>query len=327
MDLQLDQTQPAETPHHAESELIGENSHVILFSTRDNAHSLIVRKGQIFDNKLGHFCHDNMIGLTYGSRLYAKHPSSNWMIVLRPSPELWGLSCTHRTEITYQTDTALILASLNIKPGSIVFETGTGTGCFTFSLVSAIKPNGHVYTFEYHSVRHKEAIVDFERTGISPWVTCIQRDTVETGFPAELDNTADAIFLDLPSPWEVIQYCKKSLKHDGMLASFSPCIEQVQLTTAALANEGFANVETIECLLRTYAVKEILDAPNFYAPPQNAIDHHPAKKTNSTTPTCQDHDPTPNAQRKIPVAKPHKTMKGHTGFLTFARNYKLHSAP
>ena len=48
----------------------------------------------------------------------------------------------------------------------------------------------------------------------------------------------------------------KSLRPDGVFCSFSPCIEQVQRTCAALEEQGFYAVRTLECLLRHYEVKE-----------------------------------------------------------------------
>lgn len=46
------------------------------------------------------------------------------------------------------------------------------------------------------------------------------------------------------------------LKPDGVFCSFSPCIEQVQRTCAALEEQGFFAVRTMECLLRQYEVRQ-----------------------------------------------------------------------
>lgn len=50
--------------------IIKEGSHVILMSNRDNVQSLFLKKDCIFDNRYGHFHHNDIIGLNYGSRVF-----------------------------------------------------------------------------------------------------------------------------------------------------------------------------------------------------------------------------------------------------------------
>jgi tRNA (adenine57-N1/adenine58-N1)-methyltransferase len=62
--------------------------------------------------------------------------------------------------------------------------------------------------------------------------------------------------LDLPAPWEVIDYAKEALREDGKLCTFSPCIEQIQKTYEALHKANFTDLKMIECLLRPYEVRK-----------------------------------------------------------------------
>jgi len=70
-------------------------------------------------------------------------------------------------------------------------------------------------------------------------------------------NNADAVFLDLPSPWEVVESAKQAMVPSGRFCSFSPCIEQVQKTCDVLRLQNFTEIITLECLGRFYDVKSM----------------------------------------------------------------------
>ena len=57
----------------------------------------------------------------------------------------------------------MVTLALDVAPGSIVVETGTGSGCMTQSLARAVQPSGHVFTFEYNSVRAQTAREEFDK--------------------------------------------------------------------------------------------------------------------------------------------------------------------
>jgi tRNA (adenine57-N1/adenine58-N1)-methyltransferase len=81
---------------------------------------------------------------------------------------------------------------------------------------------------------------DFIMNGISHLVTVSVRDIQGQGFPEEHSGRVDAVFLDLPQPWLAIPSASKMLRPDGILCSFSPCIEQVQRTCEALEKQDFS---------------------------------------------------------------------------------------
>lgn len=55
---------------------------------------------------------------------------------------------------------------------------------------------------------------------------------------------------------QAVASAAQCLRPDGVFCSFSPCIEQVQRTCAALEEHGFFAVRSMECLLRHYEVRQ-----------------------------------------------------------------------
>jgi tRNA (adenine57-N1/adenine58-N1)-methyltransferase catalytic subunit len=62
-----------------------------------------------------------------------------------------------------EIDSSIIASMLDVYPGCRVVESGTGSGCMTISLARAVYPTGHIYTFEYNSVRAEKAREEFAK--------------------------------------------------------------------------------------------------------------------------------------------------------------------
>jgi SAM-dependent methyltransferase len=135
----------------------------------------------------------------------------------------------HRTQILYLADISLVVAQLDLGPGAVVLESGTGSASLTHALARAVAPHGRVRSFEFHELRAKEAAAELARNGLPPTLASVTlRNIEELGFPVdELEGAADGVFLDLPGPWKVVPSAAQCLKPNGRFCSFSPCIEQV----------------------------------------------------------------------------------------------------
>jgi tRNA(1-methyladenosine) methyltransferase and related methyltransferases len=237
--------------------IIKEGDTVIIYEDIQTSTIVKLTLSGTFDNRFGKFHHKDIIGKQYGSKITSK---KGYVYVLRPTPTLITQSLPHRTQILYSVDISMIILKLDIKPGSQVVETGTGSGSLSSSLATAIGPTGHLYTYEFNKDRYDKVKLEFKTLGFTN-ITVTWRDTCKDGFkPMEGDNFTlppiDAVFLDLPKPWEAIPHAKEVLKVGGRICCFSPCIEQVQKNCLKLEEEGFIEIRTFEFIARNYERKK-----------------------------------------------------------------------
>ena len=68
-----------------------------------------------------------------------------------------------RTQIVNELDSSFVIQQLDLFPGCVVVESGTGSGCMTLALARAVHPIGHVYTFEFNGIRAEKAKEEFKK--------------------------------------------------------------------------------------------------------------------------------------------------------------------
>ncbi|XP_076463486.1 tRNA (adenine(58)-N(1))-methyltransferase catalytic subunit TRMT61A-like [Babylonia areolata] len=246
--------------------LMREGDTVLLYLGFDNLVPVKLTRGSVNQNRYGALKHDRLIGAPYGVKVDCP---KGWLYPLQPTSELWTLALPHRTQILYTPDISMIVLQLGLKPGSVVVEAGTGSGSLSHALIRSVMPTGRLHTFEFHAERCAAAQKEFQEHGLGDCVTAKHRDVCAQGF--ELVKEADAVFLDLPSPWDCVGHAKKALKSGGRICSFSPCMEQVQQTCQTLTQHGFTNLVTLECLARPFSVHNVklphVDFGDQVAPP------------------------------------------------------------
>ncbi|KAI1793307.1 tRNA methyltransferase complex GCD14 subunit [Ganoderma leucocontextum] len=226
---------------------------VIAWMTRDILQPLVITPGKELNSKYGYYHHSDLVGVPYGSKIRSRN-GKGFIHLLRPTPELWTLALPHRTQILYLADIAFIVSWLDLKPGSKVIEAGTGSGSFSHSVARTIGPTGHVWSYEFHETRASKAREEFTRHGMVDIVTLTHRNVCKDGFTVV--DTVDAVFLDLPAPWDAVEHAKNALRRDRTtrICSFSPCMEQVLRTVSALNEAGFTEITMYETLLRPHQV-------------------------------------------------------------------------
>jgi len=288
---------------------------VIVYSNREQVGHLYLAEATdaILSNKYGSFWHADFIGRAFGSIIESRDAvdcrrrggkrsdgKKGWIYALAPTPELWTTTLPHRTQVVHQLDASVVAFELGLKPGKVVLESGTGSGAMTGSLARCVAPSGKVLTFEFHEARANLASEEFSLNGLDQLCTVEHRDVCRDGFGSAAN--ADAVFLDLPEPWLAIDFAISACKSAARLASYSPCIEQVQKTCNVLRQRGAVQLRTVEVRLREFDVKTI-----------------PLPSMPSPSPSMPSSDgAAESARAEALVAKPASGMRGHTAFLTFA---------
>jgi tRNA (adenine57-N1/adenine58-N1)-methyltransferase len=202
--------------------------------------------GGTFHTHRGILYHDELIGKPWGSQVFS-HQGSPFFI-LQPSLADLLQDLKRSTQIMYPKDIGFILTSMSVGPGQIVLEAGTGSGSMTVALAYAVGPQGHVVTYErrpeFQALAHK----NLERLGLDGRVDFKLGDIAD-GFT---ETDVDALFLDLPNPWDYIPQVRLALKPGGFFCNLVPTFNQVETLLYALRREHFAFIEVCELLMRYY---------------------------------------------------------------------------
>ncbi|PFH32546.1 tRNA methyltransferase complex GCD14 subunit protein [Besnoitia besnoiti] len=154
---------------------------VILYGSHEVVIPVVLQRGRVSNSRLGNYRHEDIVATPYGSKV-KERKSKRWLVVMHPSPDLFSLALTHRTQILYHADISLILMLLDAHPGKRICEAGTGSGSLSCHLARAVGPTGRVFTFEFHQLRRTEAEAEFKRLGLSEYLKSFHRDVCAEGF-------------------------------------------------------------------------------------------------------------------------------------------------
>lgn len=246
-------TETQSTPHLPQRDWVSPRSPIaqegqlILLVTGDGKRYLItLHASRVFHCHLGSLRHDDLIGLPLGATVHSQlgHP----LLLLEPSLGDLMTRIRRNTQIIYPKDAAYLVHRLNLRAGSHVIEAGTGSGALTIALAWAVAPTGRVYTYETRPDNFTVARENLVRAGLLAHVTMHQRSIVD-GFAQE---GADALFLDVRTPWKFLGQARRALRPGGFFASLVPTTNQVVEMLVHLERSPFADVAVEELLLRKY---------------------------------------------------------------------------
>ena len=123
-----------------------------MHESHNTPRSLTVAPGKKWSGRFGTLSHATMVGRNFGCKLLSDD-GKGFIYLLRPSAELWTASVSHRTQILYKADIAMICLQLELLPGCVVIEAGTGSGSLSHMIARCVGASGTLHTFEYNAQR------------------------------------------------------------------------------------------------------------------------------------------------------------------------------
>ncbi len=219
---------------------------VQLLGKRHKSHFIRLKAGGLFQTHRGELQHDDMIGKPWGTRLYSH--TGNPFFLMRPGLADLITEIKRNTQIIYPKDIGYILMVMGVGPGVHVLEAGTGSGALTTAFAFFVGDTGKVTSYERREEMQNLARKNLKRLALLERVN-LRLGDVGDGFE---ERDVDAVFLDLPNPYDYIPQARESLKLGGFLGLILPTTNQVSRVLEAMRFESFAFIEVCEILLRFY---------------------------------------------------------------------------
>jgi tRNA (adenine57-N1/adenine58-N1)-methyltransferase catalytic subunit len=190
--------------------------------------------------------HDDLIGQPWGSQIFTHLGKAYFLLQPSLSDVLRDLK--RNTQIMYPKDIGFVLVTMGIGPGVHVVEAGTGSGALTIAMAWAVGETGRVTSYDQRLEMQNLARKNLERLGFLERVTLKQRDIAE-GFD---EQNVDALFLDVPNPYDYLLQARRALKPGGYFGTILPTVNQITRLLDAFYQYDYAFVDVCEIMLRYY---------------------------------------------------------------------------
>jgi len=226
--------------------IVADGDLVQLVGLRHKSFIVRISSGGELQTHRGVIKFDDVIGKPWGTRVTSH--LGNPFYVLQPSLGDLLKELPRTSQIMYPKDIGFLLVSMGIGEGCLVVEAGTGSGALTAALAFAVGSSGRVVSYDNREEMQRMAKKNLARLELDQRVTFKLRDISE-----DFDETGvDALFLDLPNPFDYIAQVRKALKFGGYFGSILPTTNQVERLLLALHQHDFAFVDVCELILRYY---------------------------------------------------------------------------
>jgi tRNA (adenine57-N1/adenine58-N1)-methyltransferase len=150
-------------------------------------------------------------------------------------------------QIIPQKDIGLIITEAGLTKKSVVIEAGAGSGALGCYLAAVCKK---VYSYEIRQDFYEIVKKNIEYLQLKNML--LKHRDAKLGFR---EKNTDAVILDLPDPWMMVNQAHSSLKIGGFLVAYCPTIPQIMDFVEHLG-DNFIYVKTSEIIEREWEISK-----------------------------------------------------------------------
>ena len=162
----------------------------------------------------------------------------------------WEKKLKRKPQVILPKDIGLIVSYAGIGSGDKIVEGGSGSGFLALFLANVVGENGKIYSYEKRKDFLDVAKYNAKKLGLSNIIEFKNKDILDFE-----EKNINAIILDIPNPWDLLEKSKSALLDNGIFISYLPNLTQVHKLINNSKNY-FNNYLVLESINREYIIEE-----------------------------------------------------------------------
>ena len=167
-------------------------------------------------------------------------------------PPEFGNVCRRNAQIIQPHDASYMIFRSGVRAGSTVLEAGAGSGSLSSFILWSIGSSGKLVTVDNNHnnlAATRENLESFyDLSNWDPVLGDVRTQNIEGKF--------DAVFLDIPDPWNAVSNLIDNLKPGGIITTYSPNYNQMEKTVMEMKRLDMLVLENTELIRRNMLVRE-----------------------------------------------------------------------